>query len=117
MTWKRVQQLLPQLKQLKRLSRKNKKKFIANCDKDFVHCICECVKNLLKGRLPLKNNHLKALARHKQSLRQLALKKTSLVKRKQILQRGGFLSLLLEPLVSSIISLATNGISKAYGLG
>ncbi len=92
---------------------KDRKKFIATCNKDFIHCICECVKNLLKGHLPLKKCHLKSLAHHKQTLRKLALKKTTLRKRKQILQKGGFLGLLLEPLVaglgSLVSTLVTNG--------
>ena len=102
---RRVQQLLPVLKQLGRMSTKAKKKFIKTCNKDFVHCICECVRNLLKGRVPIKGNHLKCLARHKQSIRQLALKKTSLTNRKKILQKGGFIGALIPPLISGLGSL------------
>jgi len=100
-----VQQLLPVLKQLGRMSTKAKKKFFKTCNKDFVHCICECVRNLLKGRVPLKGNHLRKLGHHKQSLRQLALKSTSLTKRKQILQKGGFIGALISPLIAGLGSL------------
>lgn len=108
MSWKRVQQLLPELKRLSRMKDKDRKKFIATCNRDFIHCICECVKNLLKGHLPLKKCQLKSLSRHKRSLRKLALKKTALTKRKQILQKGGFLTLLIEPIVSSLSSMIGN---------
>jgi hypothetical protein len=102
---RRVQQLLAALKQLKRLSALDKKKFLKSCNKDFVHGLCECIRNLLNGRVPLKTSHLKCLGRHKQSLRKLALKNTSLKKRKQILQKGGFLELLISPLISGLGSL------------
>ena len=108
MSRKRVQRVLPELRRLNRMKDKDRKRFIATCNKDFIHCICECVKNLLKGHLPVKRCHLKSLSRHKQSLRKLALKKTTLNKRKQILQKGGFLGLLLGPLVTGLGSLFSN---------
>jgi hypothetical protein len=53
----------------------------------------------------MKPAHLKTLARHKQTLRKLALKKTSLVSRRKILQKGGFIQLLLPTLISGLGSL------------
>ena len=75
------------------------------CSKDFIHGICECIANLLKGRVPLKSHHLRCLSKHKQSLRQLALKRTSLSSRKKILQKGGFLQMLIPSLISGLGSL------------
>lgn len=112
MSRKRVQQILPQLKRLSRMKNRDQKKFIASCDKNLILGICECVKNALKGYLPLKKCQLKSLSRHKQSLRQLALKKTTLTSRKKLLQTGGLLGLLIEPLVSSLGSLLGNFIKN-----
>jgi hypothetical protein len=109
---RRVQQLLSTLKQVKRIKPKNRKQFIKSCNKDFIHCICECVRNLLKSNVPLTPTHLKKLSRHKQTLRKLALKKTSLATRKKILQKGGFLGLLLPTLISGISSLVGSFINK-----
>lgn len=106
MSQKRVQQLLPELKRLSRMKDKERKKSIASGSRDFIQCICECVKNLIKGRIPMNACHMKLLARRKQSLRKLALKQTALSKRKEILQKGGFIGLLLKPLLSGLISLA-----------
>lgn len=103
-----MQQLLPALKQLKRMKGKDCKKYLKNCSKEVIYGICECVKNVLKGRVPMKSNHLKCLGRHKQSLRKLALKHTSLTSRKKILQKGGFLQLLLPTLISGLGSLIGN---------
>ena len=119
MSRKRVHQILARLKCVKRMSVKQRQKFLKSCDKDFIHCICECVKNLLKGRVPLKSNQFKALSRHKQSLRTLSLKKTSLAKRRKILQSGGFFHMLMPALFSGISGLVTqlikNAGSQTYG--
>jgi hypothetical protein len=108
----RVQKMLPELKRISRMKEKDRKKFIATCGKDVIHCICECSKNLLKGNLPLKQRQLKSLSRHKHWLRKLALKKTTLSKRKNILQKGGFLHLLIPTLVSSLSGLVGNLVSN-----
>lgn len=108
-----VKHILTELKRLNRMSRVDRKRYIKVCRNSIVHCICECVKNLLKGHLPLKPRHLKILARHKQTLRKLALKKTSLKKRKQILQKGGFLPVLLKPLLLGLGALASNFVTNA----
>ena len=99
---RRVAQILPELRRLCRMSNKERKKYIKLCGKDFIDCICECVKNLLKGNVPLNQKQLKSLRRHEQSLRKLALKKTSFAARKRILQKGGFLGYLLKPLATGI---------------
>jgi hypothetical protein len=108
----RVQKMLPELKRISRMKEKDRKKFIATCGKDVIHYICECSKNLLKGNLPLKQRQLNLLSRHKHWLRKLALKKTTLSKRKKILQKGGFVHLLIPTLVSSLSGLVGNLVSN-----
>ena len=105
---RRVQHLLAALKQVKCLGSIDKKKFLKTCNKDFIHGICECIKNVINGRVPLKSGQLKCLRRHKQTLRKLALKKTSLLHRKKLLQKGGFFQVLLGPLISGLGSLLAN---------
>src|SRR5687768_999912 len=61
-----------------------------HCDKDFVCCIVECVRNLLKGNVPLNSGQKKKLKPKKKQLRQLLLKKTSLTKKRKLIQSGGF---------------------------
>jgi hypothetical protein len=107
---RRLAQMLPELRRLCRMSNKERKKFIKSCGKDFIECICECVKNVLKGNVPLKQKQLQCLRRHRQSLRKLTLKKTSLTSRKRILQTGGFLQYLIGPVVSAVTQLLSNAI-------
>jgi hypothetical protein len=106
-----------ELRRLCRMSAKERKMYIKTCGKDFIHCICECIKNLLKGNVPLNQRHLKSLRQHKQSLRRLALKNASLTARKRILQKGGFLGALLQPLVTGISYLLSNVLSQGFGNG
>src|SRR5678816_3646910 len=58
-----------------------KKLLKLGCNGDFVECITECVKNLLRGNIPLNSAQKKKLAVKKKVLRQIALKKTSLRKK------------------------------------
>jgi len=76
-----------------------------HCDDDFVCCIVECVRNLLKGNVPLNSIQKRKLQSKKKVLRQLVLKKTSQRKRRQLVQSGGFLGALLGPIVSVLGSL------------
>src|SRR6266516_6711830 len=69
-------------------------------DGDFVACISECAKNILKGNVPLSAGQKKKLSFKKKALRQIILKKTSLRKKKNLIQRGGFLGALLGPIIS-----------------
>ena len=82
----RVVKILPQLKQVKRLSPAKQRTFIKTCNREFMSCICNCARQLIKGRAKMKPSHLKKLARHKKSLRKLILKKTSLKSKRKILQ-------------------------------
>ena len=89
------------LRQLHRASPKQRSKLVKkHCDGEFVGCITECVKNLLKGNVPLNPAQKKKLKAKKKVLRQIALKKTSLRKKQKLIQSGGFLGALLGPIVS-----------------
>jgi hypothetical protein len=57
-----VRKMSSELKRVSRMKEKDRKKFIATCGKDVIHCICECSKNLLEGNLPLKQRQLKSLS-------------------------------------------------------
>jgi hypothetical protein len=100
-----IQQVVAELKRLKRLGASGRKRFFKKCGKESVIRICECIRNLLKANIPVKSTHLKKLSRHKQTLRQLALKHTSLKTRKRLLQKGGFLGALIPAIVPALASL------------
>ena len=66
---------------------------------DLIKALSECSLNILKGHVHLTPSQKKQLSRYKQSLRALAKKGTSTKRRKQILQKGGFIPLLLKPIL------------------
>ena len=55
--------------------------------------------NLLKGNIPLTAHQFLVLKRHAKDIETLSKKKTQVWKRREILQKGGFLSALLGPVV------------------
>jgi len=101
----RTRKYLPILKQIQRLGEKAKKQFIKKCDREFIDCVSECAKNVLKGNVPLKPTQLRRLRRERSNVRVLASKKTSLKKKRRILQKGGFLGALLPPFLGVLSSL------------
>ena len=100
----RIVKTFPELKRFSRLNKRNQRKYIKTCSNEFVKCVCECAKNVIKRNVQLKPGQLKKLKRHKRALRELALKRTALKKKRQILQRGGFLNILLPPLIGYLAS-------------
>ena|SRR6476469_3588337 len=97
----RIRKYAPLLRKLHRLSTKDKKKLLnETLDREFINCICECCKNVIKGNIPLTTNQKKALLRHKKTFRKLVLKKTPTKQKRRLIQTGGFLGALLTPLIS-----------------
>ena len=72
---------------------------------DLIKALCECSLNILKGRIKLSPTQKKKLSRHKNNLRLLATKKSTLKHRKRVLQKGGFLGALLGPVLGVLGSL------------
>jgi len=95
-----VKRFLPVLHKIDRLGDKAKRDYVKKCDTELVHCLSECAKNLLFGTVPLTEHQFKRLRSQKKNLRALSLKKTSLKKKRKLLQRGGFIGLLIRPILS-----------------
>lgn len=109
----RVQNNLQLLKQLKRVDSKKRNKILKTCSDDTISCLCECVYNLLQGNVPVTPRQLKTLSKHKRSLRTLASKKTTLKTRRRILQKGGFLPLIIGPLLGLLSTIVGGAINRA----
>ena len=92
---------------------KAKRQHVKKCDKKFVDCVSECAKNVLRGNVPLTTNQRTKLGRNKKNLRSLTIKKTSLKKKRQILQKGGFLAALLTLVLALLGGALTSVIKNA----
>jgi len=93
------------LKRIRRMGKKAKRQYVRKCDTEFVNCISECAKNVIKGNVPLTEHQMTNLRRKRHNLRALAKKKTSLRVKRKILQKGGFLTALLPPVQGILGSL------------
>ena len=93
---------------------KIKKSVIDAADKEVIQCLCKCVHNILKGNVPLSKAQKVRLHRHKKGLRLLQQKRTPIKKKKAILQTGGFLPVLLAPLMGSVIAPLASSILSIF---
>lgn len=99
-----------QLQLLHKCPQKLRKKLLQKIDIKCIKAICECCMNTLQGNVALTKGQKKFLSRHKTTLRKLQNRKVSLVKkRKLIVQKGGFLSVLI-PAALSVITGLINGV-------
>jgi hypothetical protein len=100
----------PLLRALSKATSTTRKRLLkSHCTPDFLACIKQCAQNVIKGNIPLTGAQLNALRRKKHILKQLVHKRTSLAKRKKLVQTGGFLGALLGPIVSVLSSIFSSG--------
>lgn len=96
------------LEALRDASKEQRIALLKTADRKLIKYICECALNVVRGVVSLKNSQLKKLRKHKQVLRKLAKKgsvKSWQAKKRVIVQKGGgFLPLLLEPVLSVLLS-------------
>jgi len=100
-----VKKYLPVLKRIAKLGDKAKKDFIRKCDKEFLDCVSECAKNIIKDNVPLTVRQKERLRRNRNDLRALFVKQTTLRRKRRILQKDGFLGALLPPVLGILSSL------------
>ena len=101
-----MKRYLPTLRRIHRMGEKAKRDFVEKCDRQVIDCVSECAKNVLKGNnVPLTNAQMSKLRPRREDLRALSVKKTSLTKKRKIIQKGGFLSALLAPALSVLAGL------------
>jgi hypothetical protein len=108
----RVRRHLSTLRRVRRMNERDRREFVRRCDGQLVDCMCECAKNVLKGRVPLSQRQLKKLRQWKKSLRILSTKRPSLKAKKKLLQSGGFLGALLTPVLSFLGGLVSQAAAQ-----
>ena len=91
----RTKKYLHVLKRINKLADKNKKEYVRKCNREFIDCLSECSTNVLRGKVPRSSRQGAKLKRNKKDLRLLSAKKTSLRKKRHIVQKGVFLGALV----------------------
>lgn len=93
------------LKKLSKCNKATRDKLIVAANKDQLHCLTEIAYNTIKGKLKHDHVSVKKLKKFRTEIRNLAKKSISLKKKREIIaQRGGFIPLLLSPIISAIVS-------------
>ena len=88
------------------------KKFIQQSDKQLINAICECSKNVLTGNVKLSPQEFNRLKKYQAQLRELSSRKTSIKKKKTLIQKGGFLPALIAPLIGLLGSVISGVIAR-----
>lgn len=97
------------LKFLKKAKKAQRCSLLKTAHKDLILCICDCVVNTLRGNVRLTKKDKKSLKRHKSVLRALTERRRGIEnKRKILIQKGGFLPLLLAPILTAAGGLIGN---------
>lgn len=103
---KRVTSHKALLKAILTLKPKYRETLLKNCGDDEINCITECIFNVLKGKIPLKEKEKRILKKHKDTLRQIISKRGSKVRKQIIIQKGGaFLPIILGSVLSALLGL------------
>jgi len=100
-----IRKYYPLLKRIVRMGNTARARTIKQCNEEMMDCISECARNVLKGNVPLKKRQFTKLQRRKKDVRALASRRTSLRKKKAIVQKGGFLASLLVPAIAALGSI------------
>jgi len=97
-----MRKFLPLLKRINKLENEEKIQYVKRCNKEFLDCTSECAKNILRGNVQLSAKQKTALRCNRQNLRRLSIKKTSLKKNQQIIQKGSFLAGILSLVLATL---------------
>ena len=99
---------IPILEYLKSLNTKEQKQLIKNANVGLLRVFSEICINLIKRNIELSSADIKRLKKYEHLIEKLSQRKHSAKVRKNILQKGGFLSSilsLLPTLIGGILSL------------
>lgn len=96
------------LEALRKLKPKYRIALLKACNDEEINCICECVFNILNGKVQLKDKEKSKLNKYKQTLRELISKGKSKQRKRIIIQRGGaFLPVILGAVLSALFKTLT----------
>jgi FLYWCH zinc finger domain len=99
---RRMRYYAPLLKLIFLTSGKTRKNILYHYSdtEEFMNCLCECAKNILVGNVSLMKSEKRKLKRSKHLMHEFESKKTSMKRKREIIQKGSFLTELLSPIVS-----------------
>ena len=75
---------------------------LADASRELVLSLVECARNIISGNVHLSPEQFTALGGYSKAIRSLITPSYSIASKKRILQKGGFLGLLLKPLLGAL---------------
>lgn len=112
-TPKRVHEHIDFLNFLKTCNAPQRNAAIKYANKEEILALVECCINTLRGNVYFTDDEKNHLKKHRNSIRRVAQKIPLARRRKILVQKGGFLPILLAPLLSILSSVAGAAISRA----
>lgn len=103
------------LKTLSECSRTVQNLHISKAKKDVLDTLVECVQNIIKGNVPMSDSHFNALRKRRKDLRFLAHGAKTVKEKRKVLQKGGFLGMILKPLLGALGGLFGGGFGGGGG--
>ena len=100
------------LKLLTSCNSRLQKVLIKNATKEQIYSLCEIILNILNGNVKLSEEEFKKLDKKKKVLRYLVQNKTSIKKKKYLIQKGGFLQFIIPSIITGIASIVSSLIEK-----
>ena len=102
---KRIKKKLAVLDSLSRCNRKDQECAIKAANDELVQAVCDCITNVLYGRVKLSDYQRRKLKPKKHIWRELVKpKKSTKEKKKLLVQHGsGILGLLLKPVIGALL--------------
>lgn len=102
----RLKRHINELHTLNSCKTSQRKNYLKDASEDLIHCLCEVCYNILLGNIPVSPQQREKLKKFKNLLRKLVeiqgkkKRKDLKLKRNIIAQTGGFLPLILTPLLA-----------------
>jgi len=99
------------IKRIKKSTPKNREKYLNKASPAEIRSLCECAHNVYSGAIPIPSKIVKRLRPHQKEIRELTFKRGKAEHKRQLLiQKGGFLPLLLGAVLPIIGQLIANAV-------
>jgi hypothetical protein len=106
----RIKKNTEALKTLAKASKSIQKTLLTNASRDLVLTLVQCAKMIIKGNVQLTERQLRALRPYEQLLKRFIATRTPIDERRALLQQGGFIGMLLKPLIPALINGVLRGL-------
>lgn len=112
MTPKRLNRNITLLDLLAKATKEQRNALISTATNDQLQCICDCATNILNENIPLTSEQYKKLKRFQKHIRYIANSDDNINNKRLVIQKGGFLPILLTPILSAAASLLAEALIK-----